>query len=199
MKEYVMDIKKIEENINTKYLGKTIIYHKNIDSTQKEAKKLAIQNIQNGSIIIADQQTAGVGTHGRTWLTEIGKNIIMTLIIYPKCNINKLDRITIDISECLVNVIGKLYNIKLDIKKPNDLILNNRKIGGILTETRVENEIVKNLFIGIGFNVNQEKFTKEIKNIATSLKKEFSKEFQREEIIIEFINSFENILEEIIK
>ena len=191
-----MNIEQIKGNINTKYIGKNIVYHEVIDSTQKEAKKLAAQNIQNGSVIIADEQTEGIGTHGRTWLSQAGQNIMMTLIIYPNCGIDKLDGITIDIANCLIDVIRKLYNIKLEIKKPNDLILNNRKSGGILTETKVENEIVKNLFIGIGFNVNQKDFPEEIKNIATSLKKETGRDFSKEAIIIEFLNNFESVLEE---
>ena len=89
------------------------------------------------------------------------------------------------------NVIKKLYNINLKIKKPNDLMLNNKKICGILTEISTIGEKINYMLISLGFNVNEEKFPEEIENIATSLKKEYNKEFKREDIIITFIEDLE--------
>lgn len=139
------------------------------------------------------------GTHGRTWLSEKNKNILMTILIYPNCTIDRLETITMDIANCLVIAAKEVYDIHLSIKEPNDLMLNNKKIGGILTETKVEEEYVKNLFIGIGININQEEFSEELASTATSLKKELGQEFEREKLVIDFINNFENILEEKIK
>ncbi|MCL2860227.1 MAG: biotin--[acetyl-CoA-carboxylase] ligase [Oscillospiraceae bacterium] len=188
-------IEKIKINLSTKYMGRNIIYFETIDSTQKKAKELAKNKVQNGTLVLANMQTHGVGTHGRVWHTEPNSNILMTLVLYPNCNIDKLNTITIDIANCLVKVIKNLYKIQLSIKEPNDLILNGRKIGGILTETKLNKEFVDVLFIGIGFNVNQEKFPEEINEIATSLKKEFKKDFEREKIVAEFLNRLENVVQ----
>ena len=91
----------------------------------------------------------------------------------------------------MIKTIKDLYDIKLDIKYPNDVMCNRKKVSGILTESVTNKEIVKYLFIGIGIDVNQIIFTPEIEQIATSLKKEYNKEFNREEIISSFFNTFE--------
>ena len=190
--------KEIIENVKTNYMGKNILYFEEIDSTQKKAKEI-VSEIENGTIIIAENQTEGRGTHGRKWVSEKGKNIMLTLVLFPNCNIEKIQGLTILIANCLVRAIENLYKIKLNIKYPNDLMCNNKKIGGILTESISQNSIVKKIFIGIGFNVNSKKLDKEIENIATSLCLEFDKEFSREKIISEFLNIFENEFKELIK
>ena len=74
------------------------------------------------------------GTHGRSWLSEEGKNITFTLILYPKCSIDKLESLTIDIGKCMLDAIYKEYGCKLELKMPNDIMHNGKKIGGILTQ-----------------------------------------------------------------
>lgn len=87
-----------------------------------------------------------------------------------------------------------MYQIQLEIKSPNDIVLGNKKLGGILTETKLVGETVKNLVIGIGINTNQEKFTKEISEIATSIKNEFNREVDNLKIISKFCELFEEKL-----
>lgn len=186
-----MDIEKIKK-AHTRYLGKNIIFYDEIDSTQEEAKR-RINNLENGTIIIADKQTKGRGTKGRTWHTK-NDNIAMTIILKPKCKIKDISDLTINIARIMKESIYDLYNYKLTIKEPNDLILNNKKICGILTESKTLGEDVESILIGIGLNVNETKFEKDIEEIATSLKMEFNKNFNREDIIIKFIEMFEKEL-----
>lgn len=188
-----MNIEKIKK-ANTKYIGKEIIYYKELGSTQDEAKKRIKSAIKNGTIVITDKQTKGRGTKGRIWYSGEENNIAMTIVIYPNCTIEKLNGLTIKIAQVLVNSIKKLYNINLNIKEPNDLILNNKKLAGILTESTTYNNQVKHILVGIGFNVNETEFSKDTINIATSLKNEYGKEFSNEDIIIKFIEQFEKIL-----
>lgn len=190
-----MYIEQIKQT-NTQYLGKEIIYYNQIDSTQDEAKRIVEGNVKNGTIILADTQTKGRGTKGRKWYTKNSGNIAMTIILYPNCNINKLQGLTMEIAKCMVIAINQLYGYVLDIKEPNDLMLNGKKIGGILTETAVLNENVKHILIGIGFNVNELNFDEEICNIVTSLKLEYNIEFSVEKIIIKFLEIFEQKFEE---
>ena len=182
---------KIKNFLRTKFLAKDIKFFESLESTQLTAKKMAEETVENGTIVIADDQKKGVGTHDRKWYSEKGKNILFTLIVYPKCNLKKLNTITVDIAKCLIYSIEKIYNIKLDIKSPNDIMYNKKKIGGILTQIVTSGEEIKYLLIGIGINVNQEEFPHEIKDIATSLKSEFGMDFSREKIISEFCNIFE--------
>lgn len=190
-----MNIEKIKK-AKTEFIGKEIKYYKEISSTQDKAKELVNIPVENGTIVITDNQTKGKGTKGRTWYSSEGKNITMTIIIYPNCTIDILDGITIKIAEIVRKVILNLYGIKLQIKPPNDLILNNKKIGGILTETKILKNDVQQLLIGIGFNVNETEFSKETIDIATSLKKEYKKEFLLEDIIINFIEELEAHIKE---
>lgn len=183
---------KIEIFLKTKIIGKKQIYFEELESTQKEAKKMAERNVKNGTIIVTDYQTKGIGTHDRKWYSEKNKNLTFTLIIYPKCTIKELEGFTVDIAQCMKNSIEKLYGVKLDIKRPNDIMCNGKKLGGILTQIVTKGEEIKYLLIGIGVNVNSEKFSEEIKDIATSLRKEFGKEFSREEILSEFCTNLEN-------
>jgi len=185
------------ENLLTKFIGRKIFYYETIDSTQKEAwRKIENNNIENGSLIIANIQTSGVGTHGRVWHTEKNNNIAFSTVLFPNCDISKLDNLTYDIAEILVKIFKKMYQIDIDIKLPNDLIINNKKIGGILTETKLQGNRVKDLVIGIGINTNQNEVSEEIKDISTSIKNEFNIDIDNYLIISEFCNMLEKRLGE---
>ena len=183
------------ENLKTNYLGKEFIYYKEIDSTQDEIwRRIKNNNIKNGTIIMADIQTKGKGTHGRIWHTDETEKIAFSLYIKTDCNIKNVEGITIAIAEILVRIFKQKYNIQLDIKKPNDIMFNNKKLGGILTESKVNADKVKLLVIGIGINTEKANFTKDIENIATSIKKEFGINVDRMKIISSFCNEFEKLL-----
>ena len=117
----------------------------------------------------------------------------MTIILHPKCKANELEGLTIKIAKCIQKAIYELYGYQLKIKEPNDLILNDKKICGILTEIHTMGEKINYLLISFGFNVNEDEFSEETKETATSLKREFNKEFQREDIIIKIIEELEEI------
>jgi BirA family biotin operon repressor/biotin-[acetyl-CoA-carboxylase] ligase len=128
------------------------IHYKKIDSTQKEVWR----RLENGIIISADVQTNGIGTHGRTWYTTQKGNIAFSIGGEPNVPVKQLGNITIEIAKIVLEVFARLYQIELEIKHPNDIMINNKKVGGILTETKLQGEIVKQLVIGIGINTNNE-------------------------------------------
>ena len=166
-----------------------IIRYEEIDSTQLEAKRYVEKVSEcDKTVIIANNQTKGIGTHGRKWISKKDESITFTIILKPNCYVGQLKDFTINIAKCIVNIFKDLYNISLDIKKPNDIVYNNRKIGGILTETKIQKDIIKYIFIGIGINTNQLEFDNEIKDIATSIKKEFDIYIDNELIIKNLIN-----------
>ena len=180
------------KGLQTKYLGRNIIHYKTIDSTQSEIWRLIeSNNIKNGTIVIADIQTNGQGTHGRKWYTDQANNIAFSLAIELNCNIKKLDGLTIKIAELIVKIMQEMYSIKLDIKEPNDLYSHGKKVGGILTQTKLVGEKVTYLVIGIGINTSQKEFAEEVKNIATSIKNESNADVNIEEFLSEFCNEFE--------
>lgn len=186
-------------NLTTNFLGKTSFFYKTIDSTQAEIwRRIKEKKIDNGTLIMADIQEKGKGTHGRIWHTDEGNNIAFSFFIETNCNIKKIEGLTIEIANIILDIFKEKYEIQLEIKKPNDIVYHNKKIGGILTETKLISETVKYLVIGIGLNTSKEQFSEDIKDIATSIKKEFGVEVNRKEFIVEFCNRFEKyILERI--
>ncbi len=144
--------------------------------------------------IFAENQTKGRGTNGRVWKATKEQNILLSLLFYPNRKVTSLAGITYKIAEMIKEAIKDLYGIDLEIKLPNDLLLNGKKICGILTEASVLNGTITDLIIGIGFNVNQEEFESDLKEIATSLKKEYPDgTFKREEIVVKIINNIKSL------
>ena len=185
--------------IGTKYIGNKFEHYKIIDSTQLEIhRRIEQNNIENGLVIMADKQTNGKGTHGRIWHTDEGNNIAFSLYVETNCVYQKLDGITIEIAKTILNVFKKVYHIDLQIKEPNDIVYNRKKIGGILTEAKVLKDKVKYLVIGIGINTNKQEFSEDIKEIATSIKKEFNINVDNILIIEEFCKEFEELLLKIV-
>ena len=187
-----MDLEKIKK-AKTKIIGKQIEYFEQINSTHIYAKKIANEKNNNGKILIAEMQTGGIGTKGRSWYTGFEKNIATTIILHPKCKIEDLNNLTIEIAIKIKNAINELYGYKLEIKERNDLIFNGKKICGILTELHSQGEKIKYLLISFGFNVNEDIFSEDTIKIATSLKKETGKTFNREETICKIIEKLEEI------
>lgn len=176
-------------------LGKRTFYYREIDSTQEEIKRRIDDfDIEDGDVIIADLQTKGIGTHGRKWYTDEKDNIAFSMYIEVGKELNILDGITIRIAEILKDILKDIYDVDLKIKEPNDLILNDKKIAGILTETKVISGNVKYIILGIGMNTNQLVFNEKIKFLATSVRKETGTIIDNYKIINEFILRFENEL-----
>lgn len=187
-------------NLKTNFLGRDFYFYEEIDSTQNEIfRRIKKGQIINGSVIMADIQTAGKGTHGRIWHTDEKGNIAFSFYIQTNCEIEWLDGLTIDIAKILVDMFREKYKINIQIKEPNDLMINNKKIGGILTQGKINGKYIKYLVIGIGININKKYFTNDIKDIATSIKNEFEVDIDREEVIAEFCNIFEKEINRRIK
>lgn len=178
----------------TKIIGRNVIYYEEIDSTQLEAWRLT--DIPSGTVIITDEQTAGRGTHGRLWKKNCKEDIAFSIKTDLDCDVNKLSNITVEIAKIIINEFKDLYNIKLDIKIPNDIILNNKKIGGILTEAKVIGATAKEMVIGIGLNLYKQEFPEDLKDIATSIENEENVKIDRQVIITEFCNKFERLVEQ---
>ena len=192
-----------EENIKYGMYLFTDIFWDKIKENREEKKAIYLdeiwrliesKTIKNKTLIMADIQTNGKGTHGRIWHTDEEKNIAFSYYIETNCKSENLEGITIEIAQILVKIFKEFYGIKLDIKKPNDIMIKDKKVGGILTESKVSSEIVKFLVIGIGINTEKMNFTDDIKNIATSIKKEFGIEVDRKKVITNFCEEFEKTL-----
>lgn len=186
------------EDLNTKYMGKELEYHETINSTNIRAKEWAKQGAKEGSLVIAEYQSAGKGRLGRTWLSPKGEGIWMSLILKPFLEISKIPQITLVAGLCMSQAIQKVTGLKTEIKWPNDIVVNNKKIAGILTELSASTNSINSVVVGIGVNVNNQVLDTSIP-YATSLALEGNKVYEREEIIKEFLNLFEVNYEQYIK
>ncbi len=182
------------KNSKTTYIGKQIEYFQQIDSTHNYVlREIKNKNWNNGTIVIANKQTNAIGTKGRTWYTQEG-NISMSIILFPNCEIQQLQGLTINVAIAIKKAIKELYGYELIIKEPNDLLCNGKKICGILIQSSTSDKKVNYIVISIGMNINTTEFTNEIENIATSLKREYNKEYSCEEIIKGIIEEIEKLI-----
>lgn len=193
-------MKKNLKGLQTNYLGKNFYFFDNIDSTQTEIwRRIDNKKIKNGTIIMADIQTKGKGTHGRIWHTDEKNNIAFSMYIETNDVVELFEGITKEIAKTIQEILKSKYKINVEIKYPNDLMINGKKVGGILTESRVKSDLIKYIVIGIGINTNKSEFPEDIKEIATSIKQEYKISIDKYEFVSEFCNKFEEKLNERIK
>lgn len=165
-------------------------------STNEDAKQIASLEAWNAALVVADRQTNGKGRRGRSWETKEGSSVAMSLLIKPAikpCNASMLTLVmALSVAETVKDMINKAKAsaCAVNIKWPNDILINRRKVCGILTEMSVLKEAIAYVVIGVGINVNELKFSEEITKVATSLRKETGMEFDREEIIASVVNNY---------
>lgn len=173
------------------FLGTDIHYYNEIDSTNNEAKKMAEDGAKHGTLIISECQNGGRGRRGRNWVSPTGTGIWMSYILRPDIQPFSASMLTLIGALSVVNAIKKLENIQCSIKWPNDIVLNGKKICGILTEMSTELDAVNYVVIGIGINTNITSFNDDIKDIATSLFLETNKKIKRSVLVSYFCKYFE--------
>ena len=154
----------ITQNLDTKLLGKRVFYFDTIDSTQNFAAKIASNHNENGTIIVSKHQTDGKGRLGRKWESPTG-GIWMSIIIQPEFNISYITLVPIATSLALCIAIEKILKIKPKLKWPNDVLLKEKKIAGILLDTAIQSNKIESLVLGIGINfkINPNKLENKIK------------------------------------
>ena len=170
-----------------------------LDSTNTKAKQIAEFGGPEGTLVIAETQTAGKGRRGRNWNSEPGVGIWMTLLLRPELPPVKVSGITLLSALALTKAIRELYGVQAEIKWPNDVILAKKKICGILTEMSSEENYVHYVVTGIGINANTASFPKEIEETATSIFLQTGKKIDRSELIADMIHIFCSYYEQFVK
>ena len=177
------------KGLNTRIIGKKIFHFNTIDSTNIYAKKLAKKGNEEGAIILADIQTSGRGRKNRIWSSSKG-GLWFSIVLYPNIPPKKAMLMTMASSIAVFQGIKNITGIEAEIKWPNDLLINGRKICGILTEIDSEKQKINYCIIGIGINVNNT-LEKELQVNATTLKKEHNKEISLYELLRAIIENFD--------
>lgn len=175
----------IRDGLQTSLLGQSIVYHETIDSTNTLAQTLALNGAPEGTLVIADEQTAGRGRRGRNWFSPPHSGVWMSLILRPQLPVAHAAQITLVTAVAMARALTRLTGVEAGIKWPNDILFDKRKCCGILTEMHAEFDQVHHLVLGIGINVNvpQEQFPEELQSIATSLQGVKGEPIPRAEVV----------------
>ena len=184
----------ILNQLETAWAGKNCLCFPALESTNDYAKELAKKESVHGTLIVADTQTAGKGRRGRVWQSPKGTTISMSLCMEPKLRVENVAGLTLVMALAVAAGIKDVTGADPVIKWPNDIVLNGKKICGILTELCMKPDGYA-VIIGTGINVNAEDFPEEIKEIASSLKIETGKEISREKLIASVLKYFETFYE----
>ena len=161
-----------------------------IDSTNEEAKRRGESGAPDGSVYVADQQTRGKGRRGRTWISPSGEDVFFTILLRPELPLDCVSMLTLVAASAVAEGIDKVTGQCCQIKWPNDIVLNKKKVCGILTEMNMEIDSIAYVVVGIGINVNRINFGEEIADMATSLKKESGHNIERSVLLSEILTAF---------
>ncbi|MBW2568634.1 MAG: biotin--[acetyl-CoA-carboxylase] ligase [Deltaproteobacteria bacterium] len=188
----------IQEKLNTSVFGKKdIIYFRETDSTNTRAKDLASNGAPEGTVVVAEKQTKGRGRRGRDWFSPFGDGIYASLILRPAISPVKAPKITLMAAVAVAESLLSLTQLDVRIKWPNDILINGKKIAGILTEISTEMDRVNYIVVGLGLNVNTsfKSSTEEVKKRATSILVETGKPFSRIKLVQAYLQFYEKYYE----
>ena len=190
----------IKSLMHTDWVAKEVLYFDTIDSTNTKAQELAEKGYPSGTLVVADKQESGKGRRGRSWVSPSGTGIFMTLMIKPDINPNNASMLTLVAALAVAKAITSVTGEKALIKWPNDIVINGKKVCGILTEMNAQFDYINHIVVGIGINVHNESFPEEISQMASSLMIEAGgKRFHRAQIIAETMSYFEQYYDTFLK
>lgn len=165
--------------LHTEWFGKEILYFDSIDSTNNELKRQAEKNVKHGLLAVAEEQTAGRGRRGHAWVSPPGTGIWFSFLLKPDITPDKASMLTLVAAMAVSKAITEVTGLEAQIKWPNDIVVNKKKVCGMLTELSAELSCVNYVVIGIGINANMKEFPDEIKATASSLYIESGKPVKR--------------------
>lgn len=183
----VITEEEVNEYLKTKYVGRTYKHFNEIDSTNTQCKRECSENIVEGMVIVAEEQSKGKGRLGRSWSSPKGTGIWMSIILTPDIAPVLAPKITIIGAAAVYNAL-KDMNINVGIKWPNDIVIDGKKVCGILTEMNAEIDRVNYVVMGMGINVNTEEFPEELRDKATSLRIQCGENINRKELVGKILN-----------
>jgi BirA family transcriptional regulator, biotin operon repressor / biotin---[acetyl-CoA-carboxylase] ligase len=185
----------IRLGLTTHFIGRNIHYEETVESTQRIAHHFASENVPEGTVIVAEEQLSGRGRMDRKWHSPKYTGIWMSLVIRPNIPLSNAPQLTLLTAVAIVQAIEETTDLLPEIKWPNDILINGKKVTGILTELQAEADRIHSIIIGIGLNVNQavEDFPLELRETASSLFIESGEKVSRSEVIRSIFKNFEKL------
>ena len=182
--------------LKTRALGRNPVCLPSIEPTNFYAKKLAQQNAEHGTLVIAEEQTKGRGRMGRSWISSPSSGIYMSLILRLRIAPEEAPKLTLIAALAVRRAVNCICGLNPKIKWPNDLLFDGKKFCGILTEMSANMDELEYAVVGIGINVNTEGFDAAIKDIATSLYCQSGVKYDRNALAADVINHLEQLIDE---
>ncbi|WP_373229681.1 biotin--[acetyl-CoA-carboxylase] ligase [Cohnella sp.] len=190
-----LSVHELLPKLNTRSFGRNLRLLNTVHSTQDELRGLAEQGAQEGTLVIAEQQTNGRGRMGRSWISPAGKGIWMSLLLRPPVPLPHTPQLTLLAAVALSRAISRIIPIIIGIKWPNDLLVDGKKISGILLESAAEDERLRYVVVGLGVSVNlePEDYPEELLLKAASLKMVSGSTINRSDLIAAILEEFERL------
>ena len=187
-----LDLDRLQALLRTEYIGRTVFYEAVVDTTMELAKRQAEAGAPEGALAIAEQQTAGRGRMGRSWVSPPGVNLYFTLVLRPALEHLRYLSVIAPLAVC--HAIEETTGLLPRIKWPNDVVVGDKKVCGMMTQSELAGDQVVFALTGIGINVNLDAAAhEEIRAIATSLRAELGREVEREVVLAATLNHFEQL------
>ena len=187
----------IQSRLKTKWVGQPLLFFDSIDSTNIRAKQEAEQGAESGLLVVADKQTAGRGRRGRGWESPSGINIYYTLLLKPDFAADCAPMLTLVMALAVAKGIRQTLRLdseeaaKVGIKWPNDIVVDGKKVCGILTEMSMEQSYIQHIVIGVGINVRKQEFPEEIRDRAAAIDEQCGFRISRSQLIADIMEAFE--------
>jgi BirA family biotin operon repressor/biotin-[acetyl-CoA-carboxylase] ligase len=181
----------IQAELGENEIGQNIIHHFRTGSTNTAALDLAQQGAEHGTVVVAEEQTAGRGRLGRTWYSEKSSGIYASVILRPPFSPTAAPILTLMAGVATQRTLSLVTGLGVDIRWPNDLLVNGKKVCGVLTEMSAELGRLHAVVLGIGINVNHSEMPAELKRFATSLRIESQRTWSRVQIFVALLKELE--------
>lgn len=191
-------IEEMDIKLDTEYIGTNFIMYDEVNSTNEQLLSNEKYD-KNGTVLFAENQFMGRGRLGRQWISEKDMSLTFSILLTEFLNAQDLNLINLGASLAVAKSLENLYQFDVNLKWPNDVLISNKKVSGILVETVSKGNEIERAVVGIGINVNQPNFTGKYLTTPTSIRKEFGKEVKRERLLSEILNEFELVLNAINK
>ena len=187
------DASALQSRLTGRRIGCRLHYEETVDSTNRVAMGLAHDGAPEGTVVLADRQTAGMGRLQRAWQSPPGCNLYLSVILRPAVAPPEVSRITLLTGVAVAEAVSAVCPERVGIKWPNDLLIGGRKVCGILTETRMAKDVIDSVVVGVGLNVNMARadFDPAHRETATSLREETGRDHSREDLLLLLCERFE--------
>ena len=193
------DKEALENVLTTKKMGQPLYFYPETETTNDRIRELELEGAPEGTLAVAEMQTAARGRRGRAWQAPAESGVWMSLLLRPDIPPTQASVLTLLTGIALTEAIEDVTGLEVGIKWPNDILLNGKKLVGILTEMDCDMEQIHSVTVGMGINVNTKVFPEDLQDIATSLYLETGREHDRCEIVGRAMEHFEVLYEEFLK